>query len=91
MTLNQTQIMPTKELPANMQQAINGIARRELIAPLLLFLAGHRPLAFVAGQTLHLAAPAGGLLGFDSWSEWAALLSDPRGPDMLLEALDHAQ
>jgi hypothetical protein len=83
--------MPTTQLPASMQATIDSLARRQLIAPALLLIAGHRPLAFIAGQTLHLAAPMAAILGFDGWSDWAQVLSDPQGADQLLEALDHAQ
>ena len=83
--------VPTAQLPASMQATIDSLAHRQLIAPALLLIAGHRPLAFVAGQTLHLAAPMGAMLGFDGWTEWARVLSDPQSADQLLEALDHAQ
>jgi len=83
--------VPTTQLPASMQATIDSLASRQLLAPALLLLAGHRPLAFVAGQTLYLAAPVGAMLGFGGWTEWAQVLSDPRGTDQLLEALDHAQ
>jgi len=83
--------MQTTQLPASMQTTIDSLARRQLIAPALLLIAGHRPLAFIAGQTLHMAAPMAAILGFDGWSDWARVLSDPRETDQLLEALDHAQ
>ncbi len=83
--------VPTTQLPASMQATIDSLARRQLIAPALLLIAGHRPLAFIAGQTLYLAAPVGVMLGFDGWTDWAKALSDPQGTDQLLEALDHAQ
>lgn len=83
--------MTDEPLATNIQQTIDGLARRQLTAPALLYLAGHRPLAFVAGQMLHIAAPIGGMLGFDALDSWATLLSDPQGPDRLLEALDHAR
>ena len=83
--------MPTEQLVTDIQLTANHLAERQLTTPALLFLAGHRPLAFVAGQMLHLTAPVGTMLGFDSWSAWAELLSDPQGPERLLEALDHAR
>ena len=71
------------------------LARRNLAGPLLLFAAGHRPLAFVAGQMLHLMDPLVGLLGIGAWDReagaWADLLSRPDGPDQLAAALEEAR
>ncbi|RIK40184.1 MAG: hypothetical protein DCC55_15815 [Chloroflexi bacterium] len=54
------------------------LARLELLTPALCFLAGHRPLAFVAGQLLYLLEPLATLAGGSGLSAWAELLSDPR-------------
>ncbi len=54
-----------------------------MAAPLLLFLAGHRPLAFVTGQLLHFSSPFGALLGLEGMNDWAELLSHPDGPALL--------
>lgn len=84
--------MPTEPLTTNLQPTIDRLAQRELIAPALLLLASHRPLAFVAGQMLHLVTPVGAMLGYgDALNSWAELLSAPQGPDLLLEVLDHAR
>ena len=62
--------------------------RRQLALPLLLFLAGQRPLAFFAGQLLYAAQPLCALLGLPSCTEWAAVLSDPDHTDRLISMLD---
>ena len=53
------------------------IQRRQLVTPLLLLLAGHRPLAFVGGQLCYALAPLCALLGWQGCGHWAALLSAP--------------
>jgi hypothetical protein len=76
-------------LTPTIQQTVTALARRQLLAPALLYAAGHRPLAFAVGQGLALAAPLADLLGVDGVGDWAALLSDPAGP-AALEAALHA-
>jgi hypothetical protein len=58
-----------------------------LATPLLLFVAGHRPLAFLAGQALYVTAPLGLLLGWDEITSWAELLSAPDAAQQLEAAL----
>ena len=82
--------MSTLLTPA-IQQTITALAKRQLLAPALLFAAGNRPLAFAAGQGLALAAPFASLLGVTALEDWATLLSDPAGPDTLETALRIAQ
>jgi hypothetical protein len=53
------------------------LARRELLTPVLVLLASHRPLAFAAGQLLYLLDPLAALAGRPHLSAWAATLSDP--------------
>lgn len=74
-------------LPHTIQQSLLALRRRELALPALLFVAGHRPLAFAAGQTLAVAAPVAALLDVTAVSEWATLLSAPEGADALHAAL----
>jgi hypothetical protein len=64
------------------------IRRRQLATPFLLFLAGHRPLAFFAGQALHVTAPLGLLLGWGEIAGWADLLSAPDAAEQLEAALN---
>lgn len=66
-------------------------AQRGLATPALLFLAGHRPLAFAAGQLLAVAAPVAAVLGLHNTMRWAHLLSSPEGVDQLEAALAQAQ
>lgn len=73
------------------RQSIAALASRQLLAPALLYLAGHRPLAFLVGQGLFLAEPVAALLGVGAASDWAALLSDPGGPAELEAALRRMQ
>ena len=51
--------------------------RRQMSTPLLLFVSGHAPLAFIAGQALYVVAPLASLLGWDTPQAWAATLSLP--------------
>lgn len=74
-------------LTPTIQQTVTALARRQLLAPALLYAAGHRPLAFAAGQSLALAEPFAALLGVEAVGDWAALLSDPAGPAALESAL----
>jgi hypothetical protein len=64
------------------------IQRRQLAMPLLLFVAGHRPLAFLTGQALHLTAPLGLLLGWNEITGWAEWLSAPDAAEQLEAALN---
>jgi hypothetical protein len=52
--------------------------RRQMSTPLLLFVSGHAPLAFIAGQALYVVAPLATLLGWDAPQAWAAALSLPK-------------
>lgn len=69
------------------QATIKASEHRGLILPLLLFLAGHRPLAFVVGQLLHLSSPGAAVMGWSAVAQWAELLSHPNGPSRLEERL----
>mgnify|MGYP001821890278 CR=1 FL=1 len=80
-----------RPLPANTQRIVQAITERELILPSAIFLTGHRPLAFVLGQLLYVAAPMAELMGWSGCSDWANTLSDPDGPAMLEQALGHGR
>ena len=71
----------------NFDQSIQMLARRELTRPCLLFVASHRPCAFVIGQLLYLLVPLAAILGQTAWQDWAALLSQPDGVAWLEERL----
>ena len=82
--------MHADPLPGSVQQTIDNLARYEMMTPAALFVAGHRPLAFVVGQLCHGLAPFGALLGIAVVQEWAIVLSDPAATDRMLEALHDA-
>ncbi|MBW7882556.1 MAG: hypothetical protein H3C34_07955 [Caldilineaceae bacterium] len=77
-------------LSPSVRRSVELLSRRRLVAPALLWLAGHRPLAFAAGQMAALAAPLASLMGQPVVQEWADLLSTPDGPDALQRALHQA-
>lgn len=62
----------------DLKQLAGFAARRGLTTPLRLFLTGHRPLAFFAGQMLYMAAPLALLAGWEDVNRWAAWLSAPQ-------------
>ncbi|MCC9075457.1 hypothetical protein FKZ61_004940 [Litorilinea aerophila] len=57
------------------------LARPPLDTPAALFLLGHWPLRFVAGQMLYLLAPMAELLGWHGWRSWAERLSRAQGSE----------
>lgn len=61
----------------HLETLFNGLKERQLLQSALLFLAAHRPLAFVAGQGLHLLAPLSELAGMRGVSQWGEVLCDP--------------
>lgn len=66
------------------------LVRGRLLLPALLLLASQRPLAFVAGQSLHLFSPLDMLLPDARIGMWAELLSHPAGPTALERMLEDA-
>ena len=50
-----------------------------LILPVWLFVIGHRPLAFLAGQTLLSLAPLADLLGYEHLANTAHRMNEPDG------------
>lgn len=67
------------------------LAERRLATPALLFLAAHRPLAFLTGQALHGLQPLAELLNVDVCGEVAAVLSAPNAAHRLEVALTKAE
>ena len=55
--------------------------------PALLFVAGHKPLAFVLGQCLHALTPFASMVGWENCAQWATLLSHQDGTSLLEERL----
>lgn len=66
-------------LSPDTHRLIRHLAHHELVLPVLCFLAGHRPLAFVVSQCLYLTAPLALLLGQQQWLSWAELLASTQG------------
>ncbi|MEZ4710029.1 MAG: hypothetical protein R3A44_22675 [Caldilineaceae bacterium] len=79
--------MQTNYLTPAIYQSVKYIQKREMALPVLLFFTAHRPLAFVAGQFLHVASPLAQLGGWRQWADWANLLSSPTGIDQLEQLL----
>lgn len=83
--------MPTMknedQLPPRLEEMAIFLTQRQMLRPALLFLIGHRPFGFIAGQCLLLALPLG--LLFPSWQvrPWADLFSHPQGMDRLERCL----
>lgn len=73
------------------QQFAQLLQNKRMIGPGLLFLASHRPLAFVAGQMLYALQPITDLFDDVALSHAAELLSSPDGPALLGQALTDAQ
>ncbi|GIV70623.1 hypothetical protein [Caldilinea sp.] len=73
-----------------LERLIAQTQRWRLSLPLLLFLDAHRPLRFLAGQTLVAAAPMASLLGFDELNAWAAVLDDEEALLQLRQTLETA-
>lgn len=59
------------------------LTKRTLVLPTLLFVAGHRPLAFMAGQLCWAGLPLTWLWPDLPLGAWAELLSHPHGPARL--------
>lgn len=79
---------PGKSLAASLAA---GLSRRGLAAPALLFLLGHRPLAFAAGHLLAVAAPVAAVLGATQVGSWSHLLIAPGSVDHLLAEIGAAE
>ncbi len=81
-----------EERTSSLDALLRAAARRQLSLPLLLWLAGHRPLAFFAGQTLLAVTPIAALLGWPQAGAWAGLLSEPDALSRMQRVLErHAQ
>lgn len=73
-------------------RAADVLRRRQMALPALLFVAGHRPLAFILGHLLLVMHPVTALLGADWAGEWGNLLTRPavgaKLADLLAGSLD---
>lgn len=79
--------LSSQQTAALVDDAIAGIHQHQMVLPVFLFLAGHRPLAFSLGQMLLLLQPLAAILGADGLTVWSTLLSQPAGPTALAERL----
>lgn len=72
---------------ATIERSLAALEQRELILPCVLFVASHRPFAFVVGQLLYMVGPLAVILGWQVWQDWAAVLSEADGAAWLEQAL----
>lgn len=74
------------------EETLAALRHRRMVLPAALFLAGHRPMAFIIGQMLLVLQPLAALLGGTEIGAWGRLLSHPAGPaalgDRLAELMD---
>lgn len=68
-------------------EALEAVRQRQMVLPVLLFVAGHRPLAFLLGQALLIMQPLAALLGLDRLGPWGQMLSRPDVPSNLTARL----
>ena len=74
-------------MTSSVERDATASAHRQLTGPILLFLAGHQPLAFGVGQILYAVAPLLSLLNIQGITDWAALLSEPGALSQLEQML----
>ncbi len=79
--------MQEGQFDETIEATLSAFGQRRMVLPAVLFVAGHRPLAFVLGQVLLILQPLAALLGTDGLAAWADLLSHPNGPDALSDRL----
>ena len=78
-----------KERAALIERAARGIVARGLQTPAILALEMHKPLAFVASQTMIVATPLlGPLIGIDRMQQWGRLLAAPGAVEELLARIE---
>jgi hypothetical protein len=80
----------TEQSAETIQRVVERLGERRLALPALLFLDAHKPLRFLAGQALAVAAPVIGLLGVDGVEDWSIVLNDADAFAQLQESLDIA-
>ena len=75
------------QFDSSIDATLCAISQRRMVLPAVLFVAGHRPLAFIFSQVLLILQPMAALLGADGLASWAHLLSHPGGPAALSDRL----
>ena len=66
---------------------LSAVRQRRMVLPAILFLSGHRPLAFTFGQVLLMLQPLAALLGANGLDCWVRVLTHPSGPPALTDRL----
>ena len=81
--------LPPAERDELLQSVADSIRKRGLVTPAILALEIHRPLAWMAGQSLIALTPLfGPLLGADFLQKLSRLLSEEGNVDRLVERLE---
>ena len=73
--------------PDELEAALRVVQVNDMGQPVLLFVASHKPLAFVLGQCLHALTPFASMVGWENCDQWAALLSHQDGICLLEKRL----
>ena len=76
-----------EKIDETIDETLSAIRQRRMVLPAVLFLAGHRPLAFTFGQVLLILQPLAVLLGSRGLDPWVRVLTHPGGPPALTDRL----
>ncbi len=79
--------MHEEKIDEAIDETLSVIRQRRMALPAILFLAGHRPLAFTFGQALLILQPLAVLLGSKGLDAWVRVLTHPSGPPALTNRL----
>lgn len=79
--------MHEEKIDEAIDETLSVIRQRRMALPAILFLAGHRPLAFTFGQALLILQPLAVLLGSKGLDAWVRVLTHPSGPPALTDRL----
>ena len=79
--------MHEEKIDETVDETLSAICQRRMVLPAILFLAGHRPLAFTFGQALLILQPLAVLLGSRGLDSWVRALTHPSGPPALTDRL----
>ena len=68
---------------------VTAIEKRRLVMPVLFALEMHRPLGFLASQSMIVGAPfVSPLIGLERWQDASRLLGDKKAMDELIQKLE---
>ena len=79
--------MHEEKIDETIDETLSAICQRRMVLPAILFLAGHRPLAFTFGQLLLILQPLAMLFGSKGLDAWVRVLTHPSGPPALTDRL----